>query len=238
MLSIYVSILNTKGEIIKSNIDFYQCVEKLLKFRLISTQNQNGVLQYQLPFVINQTSLDIFFEAAQNRKSSDELKELITILNAFDLYNLSIEFIYKDFEDQIQSFIENYQFQKGDVKSITNFRTLDQSFFDQFVSLQINSILENAYTELDEVPGLRLYQIFSKSNFTNMSILCKYLIHRYQSHLKLNINREIEMDILLFLFVDASNLPEDIIEELIPISDVPHFQIPKLTSRIYQLFNN
>lgn len=76
-----------------------------------------------------------FFEAATNRKSSNELNTILTICNLFAFYNLSIEFGYKDFEDQIQSFNENYRIQNGDIKSITNFKSLNQSFFDQFISL-------------------------------------------------------------------------------------------------------
>lgn len=65
-----------------------------------------------------------------------------------------------------------------------------------------------------------------------------YLIHHYQNHLELNMRDEIDLDICLFLFVDASNLPENLIEQLIPISELPIFQMPKLVPRIYQLLQN
>ena len=167
-----------------------------------------------------------FFEAATNRKSSNELNTILTICNLFDFHNLSIEFGYKDCEDQIQSFIENYRIQNGDIKSISNFTSLNQSFFHQFISLQINSILDDIPNELDELSSSLISQIFSKSNFFNMSNLCMYLIHRYQNHLELNMHDEIDLAICLFLFVDASNLPENLIEQLIPISELPIFQMP------------
>ena len=131
------------------------------------------------------------------------------------MYQLSKEFQYTELEEQIMSFINNHISSKNDIETLL--QTDNSLFIDQFISLQINSILENNPNHLDMISSNRLCRIIAISQFSNMPALVDYLLHRYQIHSEANQEAELELDFNFFLFVDYSTIREDQIDKLIPI---------------------
>ena len=171
--SIHVSIFDQNGNRLKE-VDFFKCIEKLIKFRkLVSDQNFLNLPEYRLSFTVDDDNLKYFFESAERRRPSNELMENITCFNIYDFYQLSVEFEYQDFEEEIENYIEHHSLSAADCRALSDFHSLDQSFFDKFISLHIDSILENhsKYRYLDRIPSSRLY-IIADSSFINFHIYC------------------------------------------------------------------
>ena len=105
-----LSILS-KNNVKIQNIRCSESISKFKKLHNILHDQKLTIFNYRLPYAVSKQNLTSFFQAAEMNTIPNDI---ITYFNFFDFIKLSVDFEFKEFENEISTFIDqrNIKFPK------------------------------------------------------------------------------------------------------------------------------